>query len=78
MPYTLALPSAEADRWRVHRDLLDAADRLIGQLRGLVEAGDGQDYLLALAQVGSSSSAGRSTSWSAVPAPASPIGGATP
>lgn len=48
MPYTLALPSAEADRWRVHRDLLDAAARLIGQLRGLVAAGDGQDYLIAL------------------------------
>ena len=77
MPYTLALPSAEADRWRVHRDLLDAADRLIGQLRSLVGTGEGRDYLLALAQ------------WDqlerrqveqliAVPGPAVPIGGPTP
>jgi hypothetical protein len=77
MPYTLALPSAEADRWRVHRDLLDAADRLGGQLRGLVDDGDSRDYLLALAH------------WDelerrqvdqliAVPTPASPIGGPTP
>ena len=34
MPYTLALPSTEANRWRVHRDTLDAAERLYGQLRG--------------------------------------------
>ena len=31
--YTLALPSTEANRWRVHRDLLDAAARSIGRLR---------------------------------------------
>ena len=50
MPYTLALPSAEADRWRVHLDLLDASGRLAGQLRGLVESGDGRDYLFALTE----------------------------
>ena len=50
MPYTLALPSAEADRWRVHRDLLDASDRLIAALRTASPSGDGPDYLAALAQ----------------------------
>ena len=51
MPYTLALPSTEANRWRVHRDMLDAADRLYGQLRDAFGPdSDGQDYLAALAQ----------------------------
>jgi hypothetical protein len=50
MPYTLNLPSAEADRWRVHRDLLDAAGSVIGRLRDEIGDGDGQDYLIALAQ----------------------------
>lgn len=50
MPYTLVLPSAEADRWRLHRDLLDASGRLIAGLRARVGAGDGQDYLAALSQ----------------------------
>jgi hypothetical protein len=48
MPYTLMLPHAETDRWRLHRDLLDAAARLIQQLRK--PDGTGQDYLVALAQ----------------------------
>ncbi len=48
MPYTLVLPSTEADRWRVHRDLLDASARLIRGLRDVVGPGDGQDYLTAL------------------------------
>jgi hypothetical protein len=50
MPYTLALPSVEADRWRLHRDLLDAAGRLIAALRTTSPPGDGPDYLAALAQ----------------------------
>lgn len=50
MPYTLALPSTEADRWRLHRDLLDASGRLIAALRGVAPEGDGPDYLAALQQ----------------------------
>jgi hypothetical protein len=50
MPYTLALPSVEADRWRLHRDLLGASGRLIAQLRTMSPPGDGPDYLAALAQ----------------------------
>jgi hypothetical protein len=50
MPYTLVLPSTEADRWRVHLDMLDAAGALIGQLREMSSAGDRQEYVLALAQ----------------------------
>ena len=75
MPYTLALPSTEADRWRLHQDLLDAADRLVGQLRGLVTAGDGLDYLLALAQWDELE---RRQVDQLVAAPAAPVGGATP
>lgn len=48
MPYTLMLPHAEDDRWRLHRDLLDAAARLIQRLRK--PDGTGQGYLGALAQ----------------------------
>lgn len=52
MPYTLNLPSTEANRWRLHRDILDAADRLYGQLRALLGPGsDGGDYLAAAAQL---------------------------
>jgi hypothetical protein len=50
MPYTLVLPSTEANRWRVHRDTLDATGTLIGQLRDMSAAGDRQEYLLAMAQ----------------------------
>lgn len=50
MPYTLALPSTEADRWRVHLDLLEATGSLIGQLRGISTFGDQQEYALALTQ----------------------------
>ncbi|MGH3873536.1 MAG: ferritin-like domain-containing protein [Pseudonocardiaceae bacterium] len=48
MPYTLMLPHAEDDRWRLHRDLLDAAATLIQRLR--TPDGAGQGYLVALAQ----------------------------
>lgn len=51
MPYTLALSANEANRWRVHRDLLDAAERLYADLRDTVAPnGGGQEYLAALAQ----------------------------
>jgi hypothetical protein len=50
MPYTLALPSRADDRWRLHRDLLDASGRLIAALRAESPPGDGPDYLAALAQ----------------------------
>lgn len=33
MPYTLELPDTEADRWRLHRDLLEAAQQLVQTLR---------------------------------------------
>jgi Ferritin-like len=32
MPYTLALPPREADRWRTHRDLLNASITLVGRM----------------------------------------------
>ena len=32
MPYTLHLPAREADRWRTHRDLLNASITLIGRM----------------------------------------------
>ncbi len=50
MPYTLMLPHAEDDRWRLHRDLLDAAARLMERLKKPDGSGAGQDYLVALAQ----------------------------
>lgn len=50
MPYTLALPSTEADRWRLHRDLLDASGRLVAALRTASPGEDGPDYLAALAE----------------------------
>ncbi|HJQ36797.1 MAG TPA: ferritin-like domain-containing protein [Thermoanaerobaculia bacterium] len=31
-PYTLALPDWDSDKWRVHRDLINGAAKLIGQL----------------------------------------------
>ena len=50
MPYTLALPHAERDRWRLHRDILDAAAGVLKRLKELGITGEGEDYLLALAQ----------------------------
>ena len=32
MPYTLTLPAREADRWRTHRDLLNASITLVGRM----------------------------------------------
>jgi hypothetical protein len=47
MPYTLSLPNAEGDRWRVHRDLVEASGDEIDTLRriGTIHT----DYLRALA-----------------------------
>ncbi|MGH3972156.1 MAG: ferritin-like domain-containing protein [Pseudonocardiaceae bacterium] len=50
MPYTLMLPHTEADRWRLHRDLLDAAATLVGRLQTVTGSDAGRDYLVALAQ----------------------------
>lgn len=47
MPYTLDLPNAEGDRWRVHRDLLEAAGFEIDALKKISTAH--ADYLRALA-----------------------------
>jgi len=33
MPYSLELPATEADRWRLHRDLLEASQHLTAELR---------------------------------------------
>lgn len=50
MPYTLMLPHAEDDRWRLHRDLLDAAARLMERLRRTNGSGNRTDYLVAQAR----------------------------
>jgi hypothetical protein len=51
MPYTLTLSPIETNRWRVHRDLLDAAQRLCTDLQVTAAADSpGQEYLAALAQ----------------------------
>lgn len=49
MAYTLMLPPTENQRWRLHRDLLDAADRLVNELKERGGPGEAQDYVLALA-----------------------------
>jgi hypothetical protein len=50
MPHTLMLPHDEDDRWRLHRDLLDAAATLVDRIGAVDGAGAAQDYLTALAQ----------------------------
>jgi rubrerythrin len=47
MPYTLDLPGTEVDRWRLHRDLLEASLNLVHQLRERYP-GRHTDYLRAL------------------------------
>jgi Ferritin-like len=49
MPYTLDLPRRERDRWRLHRDLIEAAAALIGPLKH-VTSREGRRYLTALAE----------------------------
>jgi hypothetical protein len=46
MPYSLALPARNPDRWRSHRDLLTASIQLIGQM--LVPGQAQEKYLHAL------------------------------
>ena len=48
MPHTLMLAHDEADRWRLHRDLLDASATLVARIR--TGSGAGQPYIVALAQ----------------------------
>jgi hypothetical protein len=43
MPYSLALPTHEHNRWRGHRDLIRASDELVRQL--LSKDGDKRSYL---------------------------------
>jgi len=49
MPHTLMLPHDEPDRWRLHRDMLDASATLIDRL-GVAGGGAGRAYATALAQ----------------------------
>jgi Ferritin-like len=49
MPYTLELPRSERDRWRLHRDLVEAAAALIATLPRDAPPG-ATDYLTALEQ----------------------------
>jgi len=49
IPHTLMLPQDEGGRWRMHRDILDAAAIVIERLTSEGSA-DGQDYLAALGQ----------------------------
>jgi len=49
MPYTLKLPRDENDRWRLHRDLLDAARLQMEKLEA-DQSPDGRSYLAALTQ----------------------------
>jgi hypothetical protein len=49
MPHTLMLPHDEADRWRLHRDILDASATLTARI-GADGTGSGQQYITALAQ----------------------------
>lgn len=53
LPYTLALPSSEENFWRLHLDLMDAADQLVQYLMVRFRAdmpADGARYLQALAE----------------------------
>ena len=50
MPHTLMLPHDEPDRWRLHRDLLDASATLLARIATADGTGAGQDYVAALAQ----------------------------
>lgn len=50
MPHTLMLPHDEPDRWRLHRDMLDASSTLIERIRAGEGSGSGQPYVTALTQ----------------------------
>ncbi len=50
MPHTLMLPHDEPDRWRLHRDMLDASATLIERIRSAGGTRPGRAYADALAQ----------------------------
>lgn len=52
MPHTLMLPHDEPDRWRLHRDVLDASATLMERIRTADGTGAGQEFITALAQAG--------------------------
>jgi hypothetical protein len=45
LPYTLVLPDQEAERWRAHRDLMDATQQVIADLRAAVGQDDNLDKI---------------------------------
>ncbi len=45
LPYTLALPDREVDRWRLYSELLNASDRLIERMRAQPDFSDGGGIL---------------------------------
>jgi hypothetical protein len=49
MPYTLAIPDGERNRWRAHRDVVDAAIQLSESLAAEEPPGDDRRYLSDLA-----------------------------
>jgi hypothetical protein len=53
LPYTLALPLREADCWRLHRDLLQASQRYVRELRQFARGGVAR-YLDGLANANDS------------------------
>ena len=57
MPYSLTLPEASADIWRLHRELLKGSLEVGAQLLRSA-TGDGRNYLLALAELDN-----RATAW---------------
>jgi hypothetical protein len=48
MPYSIALPAAERDCWRLHLDLLEASIALSDQIQRRADAQE-KDYLKSLA-----------------------------
>ncbi len=46
MPYTLAIPDREADRWRLHRDLIDDTSLLMAEIRQLGTPSEEENQLL--------------------------------
>jgi hypothetical protein len=48
MPYSLALAARNADRWRMHRDLLIASQQYVGELLGELKGSQYKKYLNGL------------------------------
>ena len=51
MPDSLALPDAERDAWRLHRELLAAAEPLVARLRGPGHDAEGRRFAETLADI---------------------------